>query len=147
MEEVRRVGLAVTRRIQSGEDFSVEMLNEELRKWEALPETRNILPPYFRAQVCYILLNQSEVNDASIMDHSVPVDILAAWGEAIARDGLEANIEIPDDLQMRKILSRRIRFESRREWEKQGHTHRTDGLSLLERIYAVHEVVLQMQIS
>ena len=139
MEEVRRVGLTVTRRIQSGENFSVEMLNEELRKWEALPETRSILPPYFRAQVCYILLNQSEANGAPIMDHSVPVDILAAWGKAIARDGLEANVEIPDDKRMQKILSQQIRFEKRAEWEKQGHTHRTDGLSLLERIYAIHE--------
>ena len=136
--EINRVEAALARRLQNGDSASVETYNEELRKWEALPETRSLFTPYFRAQACYVLIYRSEVNGYPIVNHDVPTEILAAWGRDIARDGLEANVIFPDDRKMRKTLSRPFQTTSRL-WEEQGHRHQSDSLSLLERIYTVHE--------
>lgn len=136
--EIDKAETALARRLQNGETASVEIYNDELRKWEALPESRSLFTPYFRAQICYALIFRSEINGYPMADHAVPAEILAAWGRDIARDGLEANVIFPNDRKMRKALSRPSRTSSRL-WEEQGHRHQSDGMSLLERIYAVHE--------
>ena len=127
----------IARRLKNGAPPGIELYNNVLREWAARPETRSLLTPYFRAQVCYIVL----CHDIDTIDHAVPTEILAEWGKAIARDGLLANIEIPDDRKMRKIFSRPVRFRSR-AWENQNHTHQTDSLSLPERVYAIHKRTL-----
>ena len=139
VEQINKVEAALARRLENGEAPSVEIYNEELLKWEALPETRSLFTPYFRAQVCYVLIHRSEVNGYPAINRAVaPTEILAAWGRDIARDGLEANVTFPDDRRMKKVLSRPSQTGSRL-WEEQGHRHQTDGTSLLERIYAIHE--------
>lgn len=138
--ELNKINAALARRLENGEIPSVEIYNEELRKWEALPETRSLFTPYFRAQACYVLIYRSEINGYPMVNHAVPTEILAAWGKDIARDGLEANVIFPDDRKMRNALSRPS-MTSSGLWEEQGHKHQHDGLSLLERIYAVHEQI------
>lgn len=138
--EINKIRDALARRLQNGDAASVEIYNEELRKWAASPEARSLFTPYFRAQVCYVLIYQSEINGYPMVNHAAPTEILAAWGKDIARDGLEANVVFPDDRKMRKVLSRPSRTGSRL-WEEQGHKHQYDGLSLLERIYAIHKQI------
>ena len=141
VEQINKIEAALARRLENGEAPSVEIYNEELRKWEALPETRSLFTPYFRAQVCYVLIHRSEVNGYPAIHRAVvPAEILAEWGRDIARDGLEANVVFPDDRKMRNALSRPS-MTSSGLWEEQGHKHQHDGLSLLERIYAVHEQI------
>lgn len=134
--ELLSVEAMIAARLQSGEAASVEIYNEELRKWEA--EKRSLFTPYYRAQFCYLLIYRSGVSGNPVADYTVPAEILAAWGRDIARDGLAANVNLPDDRKMRKILSRPCRTGSIL-WEEQGHRHQTDGLTLMERINSVHE--------
>ena len=139
VEQINKVEAALARRLENGEAASVEIYNEELRKWEALPETRSLFTPYFRAQVCYVLIHRSEVNGYPAINRAVvATEILAAWGRDIARDGLAANVIFPDDRKMREVLSRLSQTTSRL-WEEQGHRHQSDGMSLLERVYMIHE--------
>ena len=140
VEQTLEIRAVIDRKIQNGETLSAEMLNQELRKWESRPKTRSLFPPYYRAQICYRFLLRIEIGGNPVEDFSVPREILTAWGKAIARDGLAVNIAIPDDAAMKKELSRPLRFVSS-DWEKQGHTHQADGLSLLERIYSVYRLL------
>ena len=139
VEQINKVETALARRLENGEAASVEIYNEELRKWEALPETRSLFTPYFRAQVCYVLIHRSEVNGYPTINRAVvATEILAAWGRDIVRDGLAANVIFPDDRKMREVLSRLSQTTSRL-WEEQGHRHQSDGMSLMERVYMIHE--------
>ena len=94
------------------------------------------MTPYMKAQVMYTLIL------CRLPDNDTPTklafDFILDWRREILRDGLFSNALIPDDDKMRKILSKPSQTHSKL-WEEQGHEHRTDGLSLLERIRAVHE--------
>lgn len=87
---------------------------------------------YMKAQVMYSLILYSS------MPTTLAFRFILDWRTEILRDGLSANVDVPDNDKMRKILSRPSQTKSGL-WERQGHRHQTDGLSLLERIYAVHE--------
>ena len=135
LKEVGKIRRDVEARIRNGETPSGEVYADELRKWSALSETANLLPPYYRLQVCCIF--QVQDNGFPLKDNSAAFAILDGWKREIARDGLKANAEIPDNAKMIKLLSRQTRF-TLKGWEQQGHRHKTDGLPLLERIYMVH---------
>ena len=94
------------------------------------------MTPYTKAQVMYTLI-LCRLPDNCISTN-LAFDFILDWRREILRDGLFANANIPDDVRMKAILSRPDRTESRL-WEARGHEHRTDGLSLLERIYTVHK--------
>ena len=117
-----------------------EILNN-LRNGSSLCEEREKLrgdgmTPYMKAQAMYaLILWHLQISD---MPTKLAFDFILDWREEILRDGLSANADIPDDRKMRKVLSRPS-LTSSRLWEAQGHEHWTDGLSLLERIYAVHD--------
>ena len=90
---------------------------------------------YQRLQAAYICLDWMYY--AENADRGVIPRVLQMWRERIAAVGLSASVPIPDDRKMREALSRPSRTDSEL-WEAQGHEHRADALSLLERIYAVH---------
>ena len=138
--EIKNMETALKNRLQNGEPASAERYNEELRKWETRAETRSLFTPYYRAQMCYVLIFRSEIIGYPPVGCEVPTEILAAWGRDIARDGLRANVNLPDDRQMRKILSRPCRTASIL-WEEQGHRHQTDGMTLMERIDSVQRQI------
>lgn len=94
------------------------------------------LTSYTKSQIMYtLILCRLPDNDTPT---ALAFDFILDWRREILRDGLFSNVLIPDDDKMRGILSRPSWTESRL-WETQGHEHRTDGLSLLERVYMVHE--------
>lgn len=93
---------------------------------------------YMKAQVMYtLILDYLHTNN---MPTKLAFDFVLDWREEILRDGLFANADIPDDNKMRKVLSRPA-WTSSRLWEAQGHVHWTDGLSLMERIYAARDAL------
>lgn len=98
------------------------------------------LTNYTKAQVMYTLIF------CQLADSDTPTtfafDFILDWRREILRDGLFANANIPDDVRMKAILSMPDRAESSL-WEARGHEHRTDGLSLLERVRMVHERITE----
>ena len=95
---------------------------------------------YMKAQVMYtLILSCLQTSD---MPTKLAFDFILDWREEILRDGLSANADIPDDNKMRRVLSRLSRTSSRL-LEAQGHKHWTDGMSLLERIYALREQIAE----
>lgn len=97
------------------------------------------LPLYFKAQVGYGILEHMGI-DMNAELRSVPFSQLLKWKNRFAT--IRDMVPIPSDKEMRKILSRPSRTDSRL-WEAQGHRHQADELSLLERIYAVHEQITE----
>ena len=95
------------------------------------------LPLYFKAQVGYGVLEHMGI-DMNEKLRSVPFSQLLKWKNRSA--AIRDMVPLPDDRKMRKVLSRPSRTNSGL-WETQGHEHKTDGLSLLERVYAVHEQI------
>ena len=95
---------------------------------------------YTKAQVMYALILFFFQNSDTPTD--LAFDFILDWRREILRDGLFANASIPDDVQMSAMLSRPSWTDSKL-WEAQGHEHQTDGLSLLERVYAVHEQITE----
>ena len=93
------------------------------------------LPFYFKAQVGYGALERLGI-DMDAKMRSVPFSQLLAWKRRSA--AIRDMVPLPSDKEMRKVLSRPSRTNSQL-WEAQGHRHQADGMSLLERIYAVHE--------
>ena len=93
---------------------------------------------YMKAQAMYALILY--FLQTSDMPTKLAFDFILDWREEILRDGLSANADIPDDRKMRKVLSRPS-LTSSRLWEAQGHEHWTDGLALLERIYAARDAL------
>lgn len=95
------------------------------------------LPLYFKAQVGYGVLEYLGID----MDETlrrVPFAQLLEWK---SRSGtIREMVPLPSDKEMRKVLSRKAVTDSPL-WEAQGHKHLTDGMSLPERIYAVHEQI------
>ena len=93
------------------------------------------LTNYTKSQVMYQLITWSlQTVD---MPTNLAFSFILDWRREILLHGLFDNVSIPDDRKMQKILYRRSQTESRL-WEKQGHRHHPDGMSLLERIYTVH---------
>ena len=97
------------------------------------------LPLYFKAQVGYGVLEHMGI-DMNAELRSVPFSQLLKWKNRFAR--IRDMVPIPSDKEMRKILSRPSRTDSRL-WEAQGHEHQTDGMTLLERVYMVHEQIME----
>ena len=93
------------------------------------------LPFYFKAQVGYGVLECLGI-DMSEKSRSAPFLQLLKWKSR--SETIRAMVPVPSDKEMRKILSRKAVTDSPL-WEAQGHQHHPDGLSLLERIYMVHE--------
>ena len=135
LREVGRIRTAVERRIRNGETPSGAYA-DELRRWSALPQTKSLLPPYYRLQVCCIF--QMQDDGCLLSETSAAFEILDEWKSELIRNGLTANVEIPDNARMIKLFSRRTRF-ALKGWGNQGHRHKTDGLSLPGRICAVHK--------
>ena len=106
-------------------------LCEEVEKLKADNMTN-----YTKAQVMYTLIVWQL--QAADMSTKLAFGFLLDWREEILLHGLFNNASVPDDNKMRKVLSRPSQTSSQL-WETQGHEHQTDGMSLLERIYAVHE--------
>ena len=98
------------------------------------------MTPYTKAQVMYALILFFFQNSDTPTD--LAFDFILDWRREILRDGLFANASIPDDVRVSAMLSRPSWTDSKL-WEAQGHEHQTDGLSLLERIYTVHEQITE----
>ena len=116
---------------------------ERLRHGSSLAAEAEILRKcditnYAKAQVMYTLIVWSLC--AADMPTNLAFSFILDWRREVLLHGLYDNVSIPDDGKMRKIFSRPSRTQSR-QWEAQGHTHKTDGLPLLERVYAVHEQI------
>ena len=95
---------------------------------------------YTKAQVMYALILFFFQNSDTPTD--LAFDFILDWRREILRDGLFANASIPDDVRVSAMLSRPSWTDSKL-WEAQGHEHQTDGLSLLERVYTVHEQITE----
>ena len=67
--------------------------------------------------------------------------VLENYSQEIRREGLAACIPLPDDAHMRKAFRRPVRTRSP-EWVRQGHVHVTDGVSLTDRIRALHGILM-----
>ena len=93
------------------------------------------LPLYFKAQVGYGVLEHMGLDMTEEL-RNVPFSQLLKWKSR--SETIRAMVPIPSDKEMRKVLSRRTVTNSPL-WEAQGHQHQDDGMSLLERIYTVHE--------
>ena len=98
------------------------------------------MTPYTKAQVMYALILFFFQNSDTPTD--LAFDFILDWRREILRDGLFANASIPDDVRVSAMLSRPSWTDSKL-WEAQGHEHQTDGLSLLERVYTVHEQITE----
>ena len=108
-------------------------LCEEVEKLKADNMTN-----YTKAQVMYtLILFLLQTGD---MPTKLAFNFILDWREEILSRGLFDNVSVPDDEKMRKVLSRTSRTDSPL-WEAQGHEHRTDGMSLPERIHAVHKQI------
>ena len=90
------------------------------------------IPLYFKAQVGYGVLECLGI-DMNEPSRSIPFSQLLKW--KTRSETICDMVPVPSDKEMRKILSRPSRAERR--------MLRTDGLSLLERIYAVHEQITE----
>ena len=90
------------------------------------------IPLYFKAQVGYGVLECLGI-DMNEPSRSIPFSQLLKW--KTRSETIWDMVPVPSDKEMRKILSRPSRAERR--------MRRTDGLSLLERIYAVHEQITE----
>ncbi|MBQ6207961.1 MAG: hypothetical protein IJK52_12875 [Oscillospiraceae bacterium] len=93
------------------------------------------LPLYFKAQVGYGVLERMGI-DMTERLRSVPFSQLLEWKNR--SETIREMVPVPSDKEMLKTLSRPSRTDSPL-WEAQGHRHQTDELSLLERVYMVHE--------
>ena len=93
------------------------------------------LPFYFKAQVGYGVLERLGI-DMDEQLRGVPFSQLLKWRSRSAT--IQEMVPLPSDKEIWKVLSRKSVTDSPL-WEKQGHCHRADGVSLLERIYGIHE--------
>ena len=93
------------------------------------------LPFYFKAQVGYGALERLGI-DMDVKMRSVPFSQLLEWKDKSA--AIRDMVPLPSDKEMRKVLSRPS-WASNPLLKARGCEHWTDGMSLLERIYAVHE--------
>lgn len=105
-------------------------------------KNKSDLTNYTKSQIMYtLILTYLETTDVPTDELTMPAFIfILEWRKEILLNGLFNNALIPDDCEMEKILSRPS-WTKNRLWEAQGHTHRTDGMPLLKRIYAIHEQI------
>ena len=117
----------------------LERLRDGSSLYEEVEKLRtDNMTSYAKAQVMYTLIVwQLQTSD---MPTKLAFAFLLDWREEILLRGLFDNVSVPDDNKMRKVLSRLSRTSSPL-WEALGHEHCTDGLSLLERIYATRDAL------
>ena len=93
------------------------------------------IPLYFKAQVGYGVLERLGIDMTEGL-RSVPFSQLLKWKSR--SETIREMVPLPSDKEMLKTLSRLSRTDNPL-WEAQGHRHQTNELSLLERVYMIHE--------